>query len=333
LNTTKAIPEYIHYFTQSSPYWEWIGGAFIQATIQNVSAEKYGNLPVPLPPLDEQRTIAAFLDRETARIDELIAKKQRLIELLKEKRQAIISRAVTKGLDPNAPMKPSGIDWLGEIPAHWQAKRLRYSMRSVEQGWSPQCENRQADDDEWGVLKVGCVNGEQFDPSENKALPPELKPLPEYEIKEGDLLMSRANTRELLGSATVVGEIRPKLLLCDKLYRIRVQEVDVLPSFLLLFFESSAGRFQFERDADGTSGSMKNIGQDTIKNTVVPLPPLSEQQRIVDAITKQQNQVSDLRDAIEAAIKKLREHRKSLIAAAVTGQIDVRNYQKEAACP
>jgi type I restriction enzyme S subunit len=288
------------------------------------------NLRHPLPPLDEQRGIAAFLDRETARIDALIAKKRRLIELLKEKRQAVISRAVTKGLDPTAPTKPSGIAWLGGIPAHWQAKRLRFSMRSIEQGWSPQCENRQAEVDEWGVLKVGCVNGEQFDPSENKALPPELKPLPEYEIKAGDLLMSRANTRELLGSATLVGEVRPKLLLCDKLYRIRIQEGEVLPRFLLLFFESTAGRFQFERDADGTSGSMKNIGQDTIKNTVVPLPPLSEQQRIVAAITIQQSQVSNLRDAIEAAITKLRDHRTSLIAAAVTGQIDVRQYGKKA---
>jgi type I restriction enzyme, S subunit len=173
-------------------------------------------------PLHEQEMISGYIDRETARIDALIGKKRRLLELLEEKRLAVITHAVTKGLDPNAPMKDSGIEWLGRIPAHWEAKRLRFVMETIEQGWSPLSNNYPAEDDEWGVLKVGCVNGTTFDQSENKALPSDLAPREHYEISSGDILMSRANTKELLGSAAIVQEVRPKLLLCDKLYRLVV---------------------------------------------------------------------------------------------------------------
>lgn len=144
----------------------------------------------PLPPLDEQRAIVRFLDAKTAEIDALIARKQRLLELLAEQRSALITKAVTKGPNPNAPMKPSGLPWLGDIPAHWEVKRLRFVMEKIEQGWSPQCHAYEAGSNEWGVLKVGCVNGSSFEPSENKALPEALEPLTRFEIQVGDILMS-----------------------------------------------------------------------------------------------------------------------------------------------
>src|SRR5205085_2864439 len=125
-------------------------------------------------------------------------------------------------------------------------------------GWSPSCENRVADADEWGVLKVGCVNGTAFNENENKALPKDLKPIPGLEIKLGDILMSRANTRELLGSASIVRNVRPRLLLCDKLYRLRINQEILLPDFFVLIMRSSTVRFQLERDATGASSSMQN---------------------------------------------------------------------------
>ena len=149
-----------------------------------------------VPSNPEQSAIAAVLDRETARIDALVARKERLIELLQEKRTALITRAVTKGLDPNVPMKDSGVEWLGGIPAHWGVKRIRHVVRRVEQGWSPDCENREADEEEWGVLKAGCVNRGIFVESEHKALPAGLEPIPGLEIGPGDLLMSRRVARE-----------------------------------------------------------------------------------------------------------------------------------------
>ena len=289
-----------------------------------INPNRLADLPVWLPPLPEQRAIAAFLDRETARINALIAKKERLIELLQEKRAAIISHAVTKGLDPTMPIKDSGVEWLGEIPEHWEVKRMKFCLNSVEQGWSPTCENRPAELDEWGVLKVGCVNGVKFNPDENKALPAESQPIPELEIKQGDVLVSRANTRELLGSASVVTKVRPHLLLCDKLYRLYILPKTVNPIYLVLAMGSSIIRFQLERDATGASNSMQNISQGTILNLAIPLPDMLEQHAIVAHLNIETAQIDALISRIRDGIEKLKEYSTALISAAVTGKIDVR---------
>jgi type I restriction enzyme S subunit len=279
---------------------------------------------VSRPPLPEQTHIAAFLDAETAKIDELVAEQRRLMDLLKEKRQAVISHAVTKGLNPNASMKSSGIEWLGEVPEHWEVKPLKYSITKIEQGWSPQCASEPAAENEWGVLKVGCGNRDRFDPDEQKALPLEVAPLPNYEIKAGDILMSRGNTLELVGSATYVEQVRPRLLLCDLLYRFRAKPDRAVSEFLVLSLRSPNIRFQIERDATGTSASMKKIGQGTIREFVIALPPLDEQHAIINHIKIETTKIDTLTAEAQRAIDLLQERRTALISAAVTGQIDVR---------
>jgi type I restriction enzyme S subunit len=134
------------------------------------------NIKIPVPSVCEQKIIADFLCHKTAQIDRLIEKKQALIETLNEKRTALITRAVTKGLDESVLMKDSGVEWLGAVPAHWDVLRLRFVIQNIEQGWSPQCHNYPADDEQWGVMKVGCVNGNSFDASDNKALPENIDP-------------------------------------------------------------------------------------------------------------------------------------------------------------
>jgi type I restriction enzyme S subunit len=273
-----------------------------------------------LPHLETQRRIAQFLDEKTARIDDLIEKKRALLERLAEKRQALITRAVTKGLNPDAPMKPSGIDWLGDIPAHWDTRRLRFSVEKIEQGWSPQCENRPAEPGEWGVLKVGCVNGDSYDESDNKALPAGLKPLAQYEVSTGDILISRANTKELLGSAALVTETQGRIIFSDKLYRVHMGK-GIDSRFLIGVLRSPLSRFQYEQDATGTSGSMQNIGQDTIKNLIHALPPLDEQQRIGAWLENSFRKDAHIEEVVRSSVKKLAEYRRALITAAVTGQI------------
>lgn len=278
------------------------------------------NAFIAIPPLTTQRQIARFLDEKTAQIDGLIEKKRALLGRLAEKRQALITRAVTKGLNPNAPMKPSGIDWLGDIPAHWSQKRLRFAVDKIEQGWSPQCENRPADIGEWGVLKVGCVNGEQYDESENKALPSDFDPITRYEVRVDDLLVSRANTKELLGSAAIVEETQGNIIFCDKLYRLEVNN-SLDRRYLTAFLRSPLARFQYEREATGTSGSMQNIGQDTLKNLCHPLPPIAEQQSIGKWVWNVTRDFSSTAIVVSQSIEKLIEHRSALITAAVTGRL------------
>jgi len=307
--------------------------AFIDAVVANSTGVSYPAinptllicLPVAYPEDKEtQQQIVAFLDWKTGQIDALIAKKKELMEKLKEKRLAVITQAVTKGLNPAAPLRDSGIPWIGMVPKHWVVKRLRFGAGRIEQGWSPQCDNQSADDDAWGVMKVGCVNGDEFDALENKSLPLELEAKPEYELHPKDILISRANTKELLGSAAIVPDnVRSKLLLCDKLFRLR-PDAGVDEEFLTCYLRTPAARFQYEREATGSSGSMQNIGQSTLKNLVVVLPSFDEQKTIFQHIRRESAKLDALMQKAESAIARLTEYRTALITAATTGKIDVR---------
>jgi type I restriction enzyme S subunit len=330
LRPSECLPTWLSYFCQTDAYWGYVAGSQIQATIQNVSAEKYANLYLPIPPLPEQTAIASFLDAETSKIDSLVSEQRRLIELLKEKRQAVISHAVTKGLDPDVKMKPSGIEWLGEVPEHWEVIRIKYAITSIEQGWSPQCEISPVESDEqWGVLKVGCVNYGRFTPEQNKALPSTLEPQPELGIRKDDLLISRANTIELVGSAAVAERDYGNLMLCDKLYRLRMDHSRLCPRFLCCFLTCEIAREPIELGATGASPSMKNIAQSAILELWFAAPNIDEQLQIVTAIQEQCEALTKLIAQAERAIELLQERRTALISAAVTGKIDVRELATE----
>ena len=294
--------------------------------IPHVNGEELRGILLPLPDLNEQAQIANFLDHETAKIDTLIAKQEKLIELLKEKRQAVISHAVTKGLNPDVTMKDSGVEWLGQVPEHWKCIKIKHITTTFEQGWSPQCDSRPAESHEYGVLKVGCVNSGSFRSSENKALPPELEPRLQYLIQKDDLLISRANTKELVGSASVVNGDYPNLILCDKLYRLRFSK-NVLPEMVSLYLSIGAVRKQIELGATGASHSMQNIGQDTIKELYYLLPPYEEALNILESIKQSNQKFDELTKKAESAIQLMQERRTALISSAVTGKIDVRNWQ------
>lgn len=196
--------------------------------------------------MDEQRTISHFIEYQTKLIDALIEEQQRLIELLKEKRQAVISHAVTKGLDRDVPMKDSGVEWLGKIPAHWSCTSFRRFIVGVEQGWSPDCYSEPADEHEWGVLKAGAVNNGIFRDSENKKLPTELSVKRELEVHDGDLIICRASgSADLIGSAAQAIAPREGLLLSDKLYRLRLTD-NSDRGFFSLLLQSGPLRRQIE---------------------------------------------------------------------------------------
>jgi len=294
-------------------------------TIDHLTAEQLRHYRLPFAPPNEQPAIATFLDQETARIDALVAKKERLIELLQEERMALITRAVTKGLDPKVPMKDSDVAWLAEIPAHWEVRRIRHVVKRIEQGWSPDCENREADDYEWGVLKAGCVNRGLFLEFEHKALPSTLEPIHQLEIREGDLLMSRASgSRELVGSVAVVPKCRPRLLLCDKLFRLHVDPREGYKRFLAYAMNSRVARSQIEVVVSGGSGLANNIAQDVVKNLLLPYPAENEQRAIVAFIERETARIDALVAKVHDGIQRLHELRNALISSAVTGKIDVR---------
>ncbi|NAR48580.1 restriction endonuclease subunit S [Acinetobacter haemolyticus] len=324
----RIYPAYAHHLLRSYPFQEefYRYGKGIVADLWSTNSSEMKNILLPDIPIIEQQKIASFLEHETAKIDTLIAKQEKLIELLKEKRQAVISHAVTKGLNPNVQMKDSGVEWLGEVPEHWIVIKLKHLTTLFEQGWSPQCDSRTAEPHEYGILKVGCVNGGKFRALENKALPSELEPRLQYLIQKNDLLISRANTKELVGSAAVIDEDYPNLILCDKLYRLRFTRA-VSAEMVALYLSIGVVREQIELSATGASHSMQNIGQDTIKELFYLLPPIDEAHNILKDIAESNTKFDSLISKAGSAIQLMQERRTALISAAVTGKIDVRNWQ------
>jgi type I restriction enzyme S subunit len=169
------------------------------------------------------------------------------------------------------------------IPSHWSWAYFGDVHLGITSGWSPQCEDRQREGDEWGVLKVSAVSWNRFLPEQNKALPANLEPRPQHEVRVGDFLMSRANTADLVGKSIVVHDTPPHLMLSDKLLRVTLPR-SYLPKFANLVNNSSLGRGHYETEASGTSASMKNISREQINRLVVPIAPLEEQRRIVTKV-------------------------------------------------
>lgn len=309
-------------------YWLWGNKAHIINLSSgggqpNINQDKVSELRVSIPPLLEQQAIAAYLDDKTAKLDTLIANKREQVAQLETLRKFTIQHAVTRGLNPDAPMKDSGINWLGEIPVHWEVKRLKTFLNDIEQGWSPQCENRPAEENEWAVLKVGCVNGGVFSKQENKALPESESPKKEYLINKGDVLASRANTRELLGSCCLVDNEYPRLILCDKLYRLDIQTLKLNKQFFIHFMQTRMARYQIESKATGASDSMQNIAQSVLEEMLMAIPAEHEQQAIAAYLDDKTARLDTLIANQREQIQQLETLRKVTIHDAVTGQINV----------
>jgi type I restriction enzyme S subunit len=277
------------------------GGEYGGIRTTEVPFKVLRTIEVRLPEVCEQRRIADYLDRETARIDTLIEEQQRLIEMLRERRSAAVEEAV-------AAVQTTG-------------QRLKHIIRSVRQGWSPQCYAWPADGVEtWAVLKTGAANGGVFRPMENKELPEIEVPRPEIAVRRGDLIVSRANTRDLVGSAAVVDGDFPRLMLCDKLYAFTLDETQALPLFVAAVLGSRRWRDMIELEATGASYSMLNVSQSDIVNLPMPLPTLDDQHQIFSRLDEQTAQIDALIAETERLIELARERRSALITAAVTGR-------------
>lgn len=275
-------------------------------SMPHLTAEKLAAIPLPLPSSPEQRAIADHLDRETAEIDRLIAALERFIGRLQERRQAVVEHEIAEVV-PAAP-----------------GTRLKHLVRSVRQGWSPQCFPWPADGVEtWAVLKAGAANRGVFRPEENKELPEDLEPRPSTVVRRGDLLVSRANTRDLVGSAAVVSGDYPRLMLSDKLYALALDESKAVPRYVAHLMASRRVRDLIEMAASGASSSMLNISRDDIVNLPMNVPDVAEQHLILKHLDEETAEIDNLITKTQRHIELVRERRRALITAAVTGQIDI----------
>lgn len=287
----------------------------------HVTKGDLGAIKIPFPDKREQRLIAAFLDRETAKIDGLMAEQKKLIALLKEKRQAVIFHAVTKGLDPAMPMKDSAIDWLGKVPAHWDYGALNRISDRVVVGIAEAATHAYS---ETGVpilratnIRASRIIGELLflDPTFAGERGSKL-------IRAGDLVTVRT------GNAGVTALIPPELDGCQ-CFTMLITTLDSASSaeFYCYWMNSLAAQRYFSLEGWGTA--QVNISVPILKGLSVPIPPFSEQLEIVDFLNHETSNLDQLIDQAESAIDLLKERRTALISAAVTGQIDVRGLIKE----
>lgn len=298
-----------------------------------LNLELIGNIAALMPTEAEQTQIARFLDHETARIDALIEEQQRLIELLKEKRQAVISHAVTKGLDPTVPMKDSGVEWLGEVPAHWEVLQFRRGftfLTDYEANGSFAATKEMVNLDEgepyaWFVRatdlengRIGLIQGNRYCDEASYQF------LSKTKLDGGELLIAK---RGEIGKVYQLPELSCRATLAPNLYSIKLSK-KIITQFAFYWFSSSFGRPQLELANKSTT--IGALYKDDVRALICIFPPVSEQHEITKRVDEQIRHVDLMIAEAEKIISLSSERRSALISAAVTGKIDVRGWQPPA---
>lgn len=320
---SRTDPRFVHYWMNNELCREqFVYLSNSTSGLANLNGTVLGTARLGFPERGEQERIANFLDDKTARIDALIAEKERLRGSLYEWRSAELTRICFGG---QVASTPTGNEWIAALPEDWKLVRLKHVIVGVEQGWSPECEARLAEQDEWGVLKAGASNGGVFRQSEHKALPPSLEPLPQLEVKVGDVLISRASgSADLVGSFAFVYETRPRLMLSDKNFRLKfAAESPLAPELVAWMCNTEPLRQQVRQFVSGADGLAKNIGSGNLRELWLALPPKQLQAQLVVELRSLKKKIDGLEQHLAEHIARLREYRSSLISAAVTGQLAV----------
>lgn len=316
-------PYYLLNYLRSSYFQDSVALSWSFGTQQNIGMGTLENLSICRPPIEEQRTIAAFLDYETARIDRLIAQQKRLIELLKEKRQAVISHAVTKGLNPKAPMKDSGVEWLGQVPEHWQCVPFGLLVSRADLGG-----NYLGGQEENGIpfLKMGNLGRGCIVLDKLECLEEGSSFYDAHRLSMGDFLFNTRNSLDLVGKVAVWHDELEFALYNSNLLRVRFKKDFVSsPDFMGFVFNSSGALGWLALLAKGTT-SVAAIYYKDLRSMVVPIPPVDEQNAISSFISKCLSRLDTLEKKAIQSINLMNERRTALISAAVTGKIDLRGW-------
>lgn len=316
--------QFAHHLLRSYPFQEefYRYGKGIVADLWSTNYSEMRNIALSLSDPAEQTAIATFLDRETAKLDTLIAKQEKLIELLQEKRQALISHAVTKGLNPDAPVKDSGVEWLGEVPEYWKIGKCGFYV-SILSGFAFPSAGFSADEGDTKLLRGINVGVSQIKWEETVYWRrTEGDGLDSYELRAGDIVIGM--DRPLISEGIRVAKIRESDLPCLLLQRVASLKTTKLLSADYFLFLLSSRMFEAHFIPDTTGVSVPHISPEQIANFVVPIPPIDEQVGIVKYLAYEVSRLDTLIEKSRRSIDLMREHRTALISAAVTGKIDMR---------
>ena len=262
---------------------------------------------MPVPPIHEQHAIADYLDRETARLDALVAAKERVLDLLAEKRRALITRAVTRGLDPDVPLRDSGISWLGGIPEKWQTRRVTWLFRERDERRSP----------DLPLLEVSINSGVVVREFSKERIESTAADSNTYKVaRQGDVVFNKMRMWQgAVGIAPQDGLVSPD-------YVVAAPTGGLLPQYAGLLFRIDRFSAECARQSHGIVWDRLRLYWTGFRDIEVPLPPVQEQTEIVKQIASETERLDELSESTERTISLLKERRAALIAAAVTGQVD-----------
>jgi len=316
MQPTDFDARFLRYVCLSRDFVDAVDASTFGSKMPRADWDFIGNMPVPLPTLRRQRVVADYLDRETARLDGLVAAKECVLGLVAEKRRALITRAVTRGLDPRAPLRDSAIPWLGEIPAHWSSKQLKRCAAVID------CKHRTVPFTSEGIplASIREVQSWEVDLTSAKMTTEEeylLMIEGDRDPRPGDVIVSRNAT---VGAAALVPPDRAQFCMGQDVSLVR-PGAKLEPAFLNWLFRSDCVANQITSASIGATFFRINVEQ--IKALLIPLPPLGEQRTIVRVVGSEMSKLDALRAATERTIALLKERRTALIAAAVTGRLHI----------
>ena len=321
LRTAKLHPKYLNYFSLTNEFIDQVNSSTYGSKMPRASWEFIGLLPVPTCSYSLSEKVARFLDHETAKIDNLIEKQQQLIELLKEKRQAVISHAVTKGLNPDVPMKDSGVEWLGDVPEHWELVPLKY-LCNFSGGGTPTKDNLSY----WQGGTVPWVSPKDMksfwiSETQDYVTPKAVSESSTNYVEEGSLLMvvrSGILQRNIPVAINVV-----KVTMNQDMKALRFNE-RMKAHYAAYFINGNVKSLLLEWTKEGAT--VESIEHEYLANGLIPVPPIDEQHWIIKSISDQMLRFELLEEKALTGIRLLQERRTALISAAVTGKIDVRDW-------
>ena len=319
---TAVDPKFLFYWARSSHFVDEIVSRSLGVSYPAINAAEIGNLPFPTIGRDEQQQIAAFLDHKTAELDAVLHLKKRQLGLLAEKRQALISQAVTRGLDPTAPLKPSGIPWLGDVPRHWEVKRLKF----VKSGPLMYGANEAATSDDPDMprfIRITDLNDDGTLREDTFRSLPEDVAAP-YILNDGDFLFARSGAT--VGKAFMYSESLGRACFAGYLIRLRPLRRVLIHDFLRYYIQSAG--YEGAVKEVSIQSTIQNVSAEKYSNFTLPLPPPPEQQAIVNDLDRETAQMDRIAQTVRTQIEKVREYRQALISEAVTGKIDVRGQEK-----
>lgn len=303
-------------------FYKW--GHGIVADLWTTRWQEMKSITVPVPEYAEQERIAAFLDAECAEIDAVLEKTRASIEEYKKLKQAIITQAVTKGIRGDRPMKDSGIEWIGDIPAEWSVVRQKYFWNTIESGVSVNAADKPVDNSEqYGVLKTSAVSKFMFIPTEHKQVNLEEYGRVSCPVRADSIIASRMNTPELVGACGYVQNNYPNLFLPDRLWQITFKD-ELSPKYAWYYLSGIRVRQYISSLSTGTSSSMQNISQSQYGNIFITIPSIGEQSEIAKYLDEKCNSVDALIAKKQQYLIEIENYKKSLIYEYVTGKKEVK---------